>query len=46
MSERPTSEKDYKSLDAILAEPVLADAFMEHVKQHFEVQKVFFLLQV
>jgi hypothetical protein len=37
---------DYKSLDAIVTTPVLADAFMNEVRKHFQVQMVFFLQQV
>lgn len=45
--ENPTvAPAEYKTLDGIISNPLLADAFVNEVKKYFEVQMVFFLQQV
>lgn len=39
-------EAKYKSLDAIITNPQLADAFVNEVRKYFVVQNVYFLQQV
>jgi hypothetical protein len=39
-------KEDFRTLAAVLEQPVLAEAFVEHIRKHFEVEKIFFLMQL